>query len=356
MVFVFHVFNSGIVPWPTGSHIADTFTYVVGSLRYGVELFFMISGFVIVASLTRHANIPLFLRDRATRIFSLWIPLHVGICIAGTLWGWKVFPHVTNAHDWWQVFMANLLLIAPFLNVATTHPASWSLSYEWLFYFSAAMTYFAYRKGGPGWALFVAIATAGIYVECMPRALYFVPGVLTFLARKRQMDLKKYLVAPLLSFCIFLLAWSATGVDAAEPGHYFSYWLGDYRIVMAIVAFVAGLHFFCTLASRSSSQLRFLETRFFEVMGSISFSFYLVSPIVMFGVKKIVYAQMTHVFHPWVMLICFAGISLIVSLAASYLSWSLLENRLAHYLKGFFGARKRVLPGEVRLCKNGSGI
>ncbi len=240
--------------------------------------------------------------------------------------------------------------------MATTHPASWSLSYEWLFYFSAALTYFAYLKGGRGWALLTAVTTAALYVECMPRALYFIPGVLTFLALKQQMDLKKYLVAPLLSFCIFLLAWSATGVDAAEPGHYFSHWFGDYRIVMAAVAFIAGLHFFCTLVYRSSPQLRFLETRFFEVMGSISFSFYLVSPIVMFGVKKIVYAQMADVFPAWVMLVCFASLSLIASLAASYATWNLFENRLARYLKGFSSTRKRVLPGDIQLCKNASGL
>ncbi|MDB5887982.1 MAG: acyltransferase, partial [Rhodocyclales bacterium] len=111
MVFVFHVFNAGIVPWPNGSPLADAFTYVVGSLRYGVELFFMISGYVIVGSLTRHANIAAFFRDRATRIFSLWVPLHIGICAAGTLWGWKVFPYVADAQAWWQVFVANLLLI-----------------------------------------------------------------------------------------------------------------------------------------------------------------------------------------------------------------------------------------------------
>src|SRR5690348_1297249 len=43
---------------------------------HGVELFFMISGFLIPASLVRHASVSKFLYDRALRILPVFVVLH----------------------------------------------------------------------------------------------------------------------------------------------------------------------------------------------------------------------------------------------------------------------------------------
>ena len=74
LVFIFHVGSAGIVMWPSGSALENLMGNLWYSLTYGVEMFFMISGFVILGSLLRHRTISGFLQDRAIRIFSAWIP------------------------------------------------------------------------------------------------------------------------------------------------------------------------------------------------------------------------------------------------------------------------------------------
>ena len=56
-VFVYHLGNAGVIPFPHGDVLRDGITYVWSALRYGVEMFFMISGFVILGSLLRHATV-----------------------------------------------------------------------------------------------------------------------------------------------------------------------------------------------------------------------------------------------------------------------------------------------------------
>ena len=50
---------------------------------HGVELFFMISGFLIPASLVRHASVGKFFYDRALRILPVFVVLHLVLFVAG---------------------------------------------------------------------------------------------------------------------------------------------------------------------------------------------------------------------------------------------------------------------------------
>src|SRR4051812_30356131 len=80
-VFAYHVLNSRLPPSPAGE-IDAVLRWLGESLRYGVEVFFMISGYVIVQSLRRHATVGAFLRDRALRIFPLWLPIALALVAA----------------------------------------------------------------------------------------------------------------------------------------------------------------------------------------------------------------------------------------------------------------------------------
>ena len=79
-VFFFHVAKSGLPPMPPDDSIWQwDIVYVVDSASYFVEVFFMISGYVIMISLRRHPTMRGFLFDRFVRIFPLWIPVLLSI-------------------------------------------------------------------------------------------------------------------------------------------------------------------------------------------------------------------------------------------------------------------------------------
>src|SRR5665213_3449768 len=76
IVFVFHIY--GIADewhfWPAS--LAD-FGFVFRLGRHGVEIFFIISGCLITASLLRHQRAGRFLVDRCIRIYPVFLTIHL---------------------------------------------------------------------------------------------------------------------------------------------------------------------------------------------------------------------------------------------------------------------------------------
>jgi peptidoglycan/LPS O-acetylase OafA/YrhL len=338
LVFVYHVANSRIVPLPSGSAVADAFSYLVSSARYGVEMFFMISGFVIVASVRRHATVQGFLADRAARIFALWLPvcavLWVGRCLLSL-----PEPVDTSGLDRYSFGLANLLLLPPLLPLETLHPASWSLSYEWLFYFVAGGCALAWRAGHRRAAQLLAVAAFAAGFVLIPRSVFFLVGVVVVIAGpERAVRWQPLLRAPWLSLLAFLCLWRYTQVDDAAPGLAALGWLVDLRGPAAVGALVCGLHFFAAL-TWVPAHFRFLRTRVCQWLGDISFSFYLVHPLVMAVVKRLTTGALDGAAPPGVQLAVFCVVSLALALPMSHLSRELFEVRATRWLK--HGGRPR---------------
>src|SRR5579864_3242300 len=90
-VFLFHLGSAGVVSWPRGSAVKDAVAYLWVSLAYGVEMFFMISGFVILGSLLRHSTLRGFLQDRFIRIYSAWVPALMAVATVCIVLKMKMF-------------------------------------------------------------------------------------------------------------------------------------------------------------------------------------------------------------------------------------------------------------------------
>src|SRR3546814_14044569 len=70
LVFAHHVYAGALTQgfFPLGAE--HLLSRGLDAAQYGVELFFIISGFLIPASLLRHRAAPTFMRHRGTRISS----------------------------------------------------------------------------------------------------------------------------------------------------------------------------------------------------------------------------------------------------------------------------------------------
>ena len=177
-VFVFHLGSAGVVQWPGGTPMQDAAYHFWASLSYGVDMFFMISGFVILGSLLRHESVSGFLRDRAVRIFTAWVPALIAVTVVCIAFRMKVFADATPLEAGY-IFIANLFLLPPLAPLPMIHFGSWSLTYEWVFYLTAASGAFAYRRWpNSPWSNAAWAVPAALFVSMFPRALYFVTGVL----------------------------------------------------------------------------------------------------------------------------------------------------------------------------------
>lgn len=341
LVFAYHVANSGLLPEPEmQTAFTRVMSFFASSWRYGVELFFMISGYVIVASLRRHRSVGAFLRDRCLRIFPVWVPVHLTIFCIGALVGWKIFNGM-GAVQMWLVFGSNLLLIPPLLPLPVLHPASWSLSYEWLFYLLAAAAFAQHARRQPDayphdalwrpmWLLWGTITACLLCL--LPRALFFIPGVMLALGWVPLDRWRAVLRLPWLSLLVFLLAWRMVNLDQAHPAAYsIAAILGSSKLLYMMLAFLAGLHLFACICGRSG--LSWLQRRDVQLLGTVSYSFYLWHPIVMFAVKKPVLMLLLPTVGPTLSTAVFAVTAFVVALPVSWLSYRWFEQGLAKRLR-----------------------
>lgn len=346
LVFAFHLGSAGVIAWPSGSAFADAATGFWTSFAYGVEMFFMISGFVILGSLERHASVGGFLRDRVVRIFSAWTPsllVVAAVCIALQM---KAFAGVTPAEGL-GIFIANLVLVPPLVNVPMINPVSWSLTYEWVFYLTAAATALSLRRGAASrWALTLWIAFAALFIAMYPRALFFLVGVLVYRHCDWFMAHRRWLRYPLVSFAAFLVAWHATGIYKAEIDITAVDLLRNGRWVFLVIAFLAALHLFASVCTSADRQTAFLESRVVQFLGTISYSFYLWHALVMSFVKRAVGAYVVPETGLAAGYVIFALVSLAIALTVAWASWSIFEVRLAKYLRRWFATRP-VLGGAL---------
>ena len=342
-VFLFHVAKSGLPPMPPDDSIWQwDIVYLVDSWSYFVEVFFMISGYVIVISLRRHPTMRGFLFDRFVRIFPLWIPVLLSICVLGPLLGWRALQHL-DPLGWLRVLLANLVLLPPLVpDVQAAHPASWSLSYEWLFYLTAAFSVALARASRVPRSVWVPVSVLAVLlgVSSFPRAIFFLSGVaVAFFGGAPPGARRMPWLAP-LALLLFLLFWRSTDVDEAGANGLNLWELvagGDGPAMLG--AFVAATYFFACVAMPGSPSLALLRTRPLQRLGTISYSFYLCHPLVMFAVKRVVKGTMPHAEGSWPATLVFAGVSAVLSWAFAWLCWRWFEKGLGQWVH----ARKREL-------------
>ncbi len=351
LVFVHHVSHSTFGAAPLYGAVWDTppVDYLLESFQYGVELFFCISGYVISMSLVNAAGPAAFVRDRALRIMPVFLVIHFLLFAAGPIVADKGFAHFGVGRYAW-VFVANMALLPGLFNLPLIQPAAWSLSYEMAFYAFAALTYFSLRKGRNPRLLVIALAIlCGIVMfDLYPRALFFSVGVFAFLLDDRLAAFAPRaprLWTPFPYMAAFLLCWYMIDRLSGRPIEQLTIqeMAGDVRLPVAIAAYLlAGLFFFSVLHDDGWFGAA-LKSRPLQYMGTISYSFYLWHPVVMYVTKRmIVHDLLPHTGAAWGKSLFF-WLSLPLALAVSHLSYRLVEQRLTRAIRRY-ALRPREAP------------
>lgn len=214
MVLFFHFFAR----WTPPIYSQDIYPYQIEIARkvsqygyMGVQLFFMVSGFVILKSLENQASLATFARARIKRIFpSLYIAIPV-IYITCNLLNQEFIAPIPISS-----FLPSLTLVGPdFLNLLFSTNFIWTT--------------------GVLWSLFIEIQ------------FYLVAGVLFFNLKKYTFVTKLFVIAlSMQSLKIFLVLSESEKIktfDALLPLHNYIWW------------FLAGATFYTILNSKKSYYL-----------------------------------------------------------------------------------------------------
>jgi peptidoglycan/LPS O-acetylase OafA/YrhL len=109
-------------------HAAPGVAFAFTHGNYGVELFFIISGFVIFMTLERTATARDFAVSRASRLYPAFFASLAATLLVGYGLG---LP--TGQAGAWQI-LANLTMVPQLFGFECIDAAYWSLMYEWVFY------------------------------------------------------------------------------------------------------------------------------------------------------------------------------------------------------------------------------
>ncbi len=128
--------------------------------RYGVFVFFLVSGYVVPFSLERRGSVCAFWIGRVFRLYPAWavsVALALLLAATGVSWG---LPRPLGERPWTSV-LAHLTMLQDLLGVPNVVNVFWTLSYEMVFYLLVTVLFMAgVRRGGARVALGFAAATA----------------------------------------------------------------------------------------------------------------------------------------------------------------------------------------------------
>ncbi|MDN4988160.1 acyltransferase [Bradyrhizobium arachidis] len=297
----------------------------VGTFGRGVEVFFMISGYLIPASLVRHKLISKFFYDRCLRILPVFVTFHLILFAIGPLVGYKFFKDI-DALNYLKIFFANLFFLPDILNLPLGQQNAWTLTYEWAFYIWFAVAFYFASRSRPITALVVVAGCAAVFY--FPITAYFLIGLVlgAIELRIRAQGL------PGLIFSVACLALMYAMMEYVHP----------------FAGLIPAFFLFSTVLNPDSAIAQLLSKTAPQFVGKISYSLYLVHPFALYPLQVIGSKLVAHGYSPWAVWPIFVIVGLPLSFVASTITYELIEVRMRHAVAALLGDSKRRSLAEAR--------
>lgn len=299
----------------------------------GVNLFFVLSGFIILLAHSRDIgspkSIPTYAIKRLIRIYPIyWVFLTLFIGAAAVGIGHPDF-------EWKATNLLSSYALIKFTDPVTLPlKVAWTLFYEVTFY-AMFITFLINLRLGiivfALWALSILVAVFGFdYRELSPLNawnLYFPIGMISYLAYTRlpfKAGLPVFIVG-----CLSFVAIASTYLGARE-----TFMAND---PMSALAFVFPCAFIIVGAALSERHYRWVTPRPLLLLGEASYSVYLVHSAII-SLFAILYAKLHLTFMPATLFFFLAAIS---SIVAGVIMHKLLEVPLLKLLRNVLLGKKR---------------
>lgn len=279
--------------------------------RWGVVLFFAISGFVILPSVRRYTLGEFALR-RALRLYPLFLALSLLFVVLNALS--NEYPHTNNL----TAVVSGLLFLNLFTHTDQLTPNAWSLTYEVMFYILAAGGfYLSVRKKSRVGAV-VSIIFCFLFMFRYPISMFFFGGVLIRLAYDADLKLsqkwRRYCEVGFGLACVLL----------AGTFH-FDFSQSDMTSSFAWALMVATLLYFYFAVEPNSLTTAAAKSRVLVYLGTVSYSLYLVHPYTYY-LTRTVFDRLDLFTDDWVSsILLFFAVTTPFTLAITHLAHKALE-------------------------------
>ncbi|MCV9999549.1 acyltransferase [Pararhizobium sp. YC-54] len=277
---------------------------------FGVKLFFVISGYVILPSALRY-SIPEFAKRRFLRIYPLFFVASVIFIILN--YATNEYPKTNNIES----IVSGLLFVNLFTGTEQLTPNAWSLTYEVMFYALTCWVVYTSVKRPRAIAAALAWATCLVFLVVFPVSIFFLAGALIRIFGTR-IAIDTGILRTLEVILFFTAAYSASrGV--------FEYNLYDFAEPAALSALVSTVAYFSLAVDPRSLTSVLLQNPFSNYMGAISYSLYLVHPYTYYFVRWIFVELKLFTDEVWFSIATFGVVVFVASVALSHIAHVLLE-------------------------------
>lgn len=302
--------------------------------RYGVEVFFLISGYLITESLRRKNSVRLFLLERSLRLQ----PAYLGVLLPLFLLKPLISPNFLDGASLASMplhFLSNLFFLPGVLPLPIALGVGWTLSFEALFYLTASGTFLLAPRFGQALAASFCVMVAMVAAVLYPGVVFFFVGAGVYLYRAPLRALLQNWRWPLLALVAWIGIWNlilwayADDHQVSAPG----------MLGMA-ACLILSLLFFAPTVEGRGLLAAVLRNRVLQYLGSISFSLYLWhSPIIATLAMVLKHKLPPGSLALWLTLV---ALTIPMALIAAHLSWRICEQWLSNWL------RRRLLPKLAR--------
>lgn len=340
-VVLFHIWKGAV----EGSFLPDYMPSLLKafmlSLSSGVELFFMISGYLISFSVMNHKSVREFIINRAIRIYPAFLPVFLIIFVLGPFAGYDYFDGVSFA-QWAGLFFANLFFLPGVIPMDAALIVAWTLSYEAFFYVFCATAAVIYRKY-PNARTSLSIAICA-FVICIayPQALFFLIGAGIYFFKAKLLPAKDFVAKAALVWFLLFLASSVTLSAFIEDLSAY----GPLAVpAVYVLLYTSAWLTFSGIALQAGQLAKVMASGFFQFLGSISYSLYLWHTPIMFATKRLSVKLVPETMGDSAVFLTFALSSLLIAIPVAWVSYIIFEEYAPKLLK-----KKIALQAQPRLA------
>ncbi len=310
----------------------------------GVDLFFIISGFVILMTLEKTVKWKDFAVSRFSRLYpTYWTCVTLTTLLICTHLGsfHKSFPNLA-----WE-YVANMTMFQKYFGVRNLDAPYWTMIVEMLFYIFMLII-FIFKKLkhieliGTIMLIPVFIYSTSFFNEHFPflhqsishwiplanHFPLFLAGIIFYKIKTDKHSFRRYLLIVICFICqLFLFD------DGGRSFLFISF--KPYVFML--------LFYFILFTLYVNGYLKSLKNNFFLFLGSISFSLYLFHQLV--GTKIIIPGLMTYLhFNYWLS----ASIAFIIVIAVAYLISTIVEKPAMEYIRNKYKKNSMYMAGTKK--------
>jgi len=263
MVFGVHLCDSfNTYFFPHCEQLNEAMPYIKRFGTFGVELFFVISGYVIMSSLQRH-SLSEFLLRRLVRIYPVFCFFTLAFFVLNG------FLQLHQESTSVRALFLNLGFLDIYFGTPALSPNAWSLTFEANFYLLAGLGCFLFRKHATLPLIFLGVAALA-FLARFPIAAYFLIGCLLYAIRHLQPASLPRRVE-IAVFAVWCALAATADHEAVSPAN------------VALLGATALLFFVMTTPKGTLARIAAWDSVFF--IGTISYSFYLTHPYAYFPLR-----------------------------------------------------------------------